>query len=400
MNDRQNRIDELNECVLNHVDDASIWLKSCELRVSNDFGCGVFATRDIEPNELLFGDRPLMLGPTGDKSDVIVCVMCYDRIDHEVASHMCSNRCGLVLCGKSVCAERHKNECELLQSWKPKNPNVLSFTKLKAMLVIRSMFLVGDEKRFFDLMQKNYTTLTNEIYFHNEFNNSPGDAETNAAFRAASGAINANAFMILYQSGIAGDVNVRSFYPIMSLLNHNCIPNARHDVDRKFVNRVFAARPIKKDEQIFISYAHILWGTPSRRMFIAISKQFHCTCERCADPTEKSTYLSAIRCVDKSCNGIVLPIEPINIKTDAKCDRCENICDFKRLLQTQDILATITKNFLNNKFTMDELMRLIKQRLYKLVPESNQFVVEAKLKAIWSCDATNFEGCSAFENSN
>ena len=400
MVDRQNRINELNDCVRNHVDDASIWLKSCELRVSSDFGCGVFATRDIAPNELLFGDRPLMLGPTGNESDVIVCVMCYDRIEHEVASHMCSNRCGLVLCGKSACAERHKSECELLQSWKPKNPNDVSFTKLKAMVVIRSMFMEGDEKRFFGLMQKNYTTRTKEFYFDNEFDNFPRDEETAAAIRAASAAIHANAFMILYQSSGAGDVNVRSFYPIMSLMNHNCNPNARHDVDSKFVNRVFAARPIKKDEQIFISYAQILWGTPSRRMFTALSKQFHCTCERCADPTEKSTYLSAIRCVDKSCNGIVLPIEPINLKTDAKCNRCEKICDFKRLLQTQDILAAITKNFLNNKFTMAELKRFIEQRLYKLVPESNQFVVEAKLKAIWTCDATNFEGYSAFENLN
>ncbi|XP_055304034.1 SET domain-containing protein SmydA-8 [Sitodiplosis mosellana] len=396
MIDSENRINELNTCIQHHVDDVSTWLKSCELRVSSNCGCGVFATRDIEPNELLFGDKPLILGPTGNKMDTIVCVMCYERIGHDVTSHLCSNRCGLVLCGESACAERHKNECELLQNWKPKNPNELSFTRLKAMLIIRSLILNVEHKKFLGLMQKNYTSWTNEIYFDKEFDNFPRDKETVAVIRDASAAINANAFMILYRSDNCGDVNVRSFYPIMSLINHNCVPNARHDIDSEFVNRIFAARPIKKGEQIFISYAQILWGTPSRRMFTAISKQFQCTCERCADPTEKSTYLSAIRCVDKSCNGMVLPLE-LSFKTEGKCNVCGKICDNKRLLQTQDMSAAITKNFLNQNFTISDLKHFMEGRLYKLVPECNQFVVEAKLKAIWKCDGMSFEDLSSIK---
>jgi len=57
------------------------------------------------------------------KSDSIVCVICYEKIENDVASHLCSNRCGLILCDKSACTEYHKNECKLLQNWKPKNPN-------------------------------------------------------------------------------------------------------------------------------------------------------------------------------------------------------------------------------------------------------------------------------------
>lgn len=393
MVDGQNRINELNQCILNHVDDASIWLNSCELQVSSIFGCGVFATRDIKSNELLFGDRPLILGPTGSKSDSIVCVMCFERIESDVTSHLCPNNCGLILCDEKACAERHQSECELLQNWKPKNPNELSFTRLKAMLEIRSLLLEEKHQKFLDLMQKNYTTLKTDIYFDDEFENFPRDKETLMILRDASTAINTNAFMILYKSDDdSSDINVRSFYPIMSLVNHNCIPNVRHDIDDKFVNRIFATRRIKKGEQIFISYAQVLWGTLSRRMFTMMSKQFLCTCQRCIDPTEKSTYLSAIHCVDKSCNGMVLPIEPIDFKTDAKCGACAKICDNKRLLQTQNMLATITKNFINGEFTMSELNQFIEGRLYKLVPECNQFVVEAKLKAIWKCNATNFEG--------
>lgn len=393
MAETHNRINELRECVENHVDDVKIWLKSCELRVSSEFGCGVFATRDIKQNELLFGDKPLMLGPMGNKHEPIVCVMCYERISNDFSSYLCSGQCGLILCGQIKCAEKHKNECQLLQKWKPKNPNELSFTRIKGMFVIRSLFLDEKQKKFLNLMQKNFISFEKELYFANEFDNFPQCKETLDYLRATSAAINTNAFKCLYRSNSSGgDVNVSSFYPIMSLINHKCSPNSRHDIDNEFVSRVIASRPIKKDEQIFMSYSQLLWGTNSRRMHLMMSKQFLCTCDRCSDSTEYSTYLSAIRCQDKTCNGPVLPIEPINFKSDAKCNSCERICENKRFLQVQEMATSICRNFSNSVFTLDELKHFLEMRVGKLVPHCNQFVVEAKLSAIWKCEPTSFEG--------
>ncbi|XP_031628938.1 SET domain-containing protein SmydA-8-like isoform X2 [Contarinia nasturtii] len=391
MVDRQNRINDLNECIKNHVGNMNSWSNSCQLRPSNDFGCGVFAIRDIKPNELLFEDKPLMLGPTGNKYEPIVCVICYEKIENDVHLNLCPRQCGLILCrGKSVCAEQHLAECELLQKWKPKNPNELSFKKLRAVNVIRSLFLSEKEKNFLELMQKNFVSLENEIFFNDEFENFPEDKETLVALRSASAAINTNAFKVLYRCGDdddenltdGRDVSVTGFYPVKSLINHKCSPNTRHDIDKHFVGRVLASRPIKKDEQIFISYSQLLWGTNSRRMHMIVSKQFRCECERCIDPTENSTNLSAIQCADKNCTaGLVLPIEPLDFRSPAKCNCCGKICENRRFLQTHELAATITRNFTSTKFTLAELEQFFEARLYKLVPECSQFVVECKLKA-------------------
>lgn len=123
-----------------------------------------------------------------------------------------------------------------------------------------------------------------------------------------------------------------------------------------------------------------------------VSKQFLCTCERCIDPTENSTNLSAIRCTDKSCTGLFLPIEPINLTSNAMCTCCGAICES----QTHEIIGTIIRNFLSNKFTLDELNDFMMKRLYKLVPECSQFIVECKLKAIWKYDTTNEKGFRLF----
>lgn len=391
LTESQNRVNELNECIEKHIENISTWQNSCELRISSN-GCGIFATRDIQPNEFLFGDKPLIVGPYGNKGDVVVCAVCFEILTNDLDSRLCSGKCGLVVCGKSACEQQHAIECELLQKWKPKNPNELSLKKTKALFVIRSMFLSGDERKFLDLMQKNYNSYEKEIFFDDEYENFPQDNETVAYLRAASAAANTNAFKVLYRSCRAGDVCIRAFYPIMSLINHNCAPNARHDVDRYLVSRVFATRPIKNGEQMFISYSQLLWGTNTRRMHMMVSKQFFCACNRCIDPTENSTNLTAMRCHDKNCTGFLLPIDPIDFQSDAKCNLCQTICERKRFLQTQEMFAMITKHFLSSHFTLAELNRFIEARLYKMLPDCNQLVVESKLKAIWKCDATSCEG--------
>lgn len=391
MTESQNRINELNVCIKNHVEDHSIWLNSCELRLFSN-GCGVFATRDIEPNELLFGDKPLLFGPAGGKDEPIVCAVCFEPIENDFNSYLCSGQCGLVLCGGSFCAKKHQNECELLQKWKPKNPDTFSFITAKAMSVIRSVFLSDQEKKFLDLMQKNYREYEKEIFFSHEFESFSGDKETMAHLRAASAAINTNAFKVLYRSRGDGDICVRSLYPIMSLINHDCLPNARHDMDDKFVNRIFATRQIKKDEQIFISYSQLLWGTSTRRVHMVVSKQFFCECLRCHDPTEQSTNLMAIRCHDKSCTGLLLPVEPTSFQSDAKCNLCGKICERRRYLQILEMFASMTKHFSNSDYTLSELNEFIESRLWRVMPDCNQFVVQSKLKAIWKFEPMNYEG--------
>lgn len=232
------------------------------------------------------------------------------------------------------------------------------------------------------------------MFFDTEFENFPQDKETLDYLRAASVAINTNGFKVLYRCGADGaaDVSVRGFYPIMGLINHTCLPNCRHDINDKFVNRAIATRRISKGEQISISYSQLLWATNTRRMHLMVSKQFFCACQRCVDPTEMCTNLSAFRCQNKTCTGFLLPIESNKFKSDAKCTACDRICECRQLMQMQELCAHMTKSFLSKPFTIDELNHFIAQRLYKIVPECSQFVVESKLKAIWKCNSTSYDG--------
>jgi len=64
-------------------------------------------------------------------------------------------------------------------------------------------------------------------------------------------------------------------------------------------------------------------GTKDRRAHLRQSKFFICDCQRCADPTECGTFLSALKCPECS-KGWLLPIDPIDDESVWKCDKCFN----------------------------------------------------------------------------
>lgn len=245
-------------------------------------------------------------------------------------------------------------------------------------------------------MQKNYTNIKKDIYFESEFQQFPQDAKIINELRASSAAVHTNAFMILYRANDSINVNVRGFYPIAGLMNHNCVPNTRHDVDEKFSFRVSATRLIKKDEEIFTSYSQLLWSTNSRRMQNLISKQFLCTCKRCIDPTECGTNLSAIRCQNKACCGIVFPIESINFRSNVKCTVCETIYDNNRYLQVNEIAGSMVKSFLASTFDLSKMIEFMKTKLSIIVPDYSQFIIQLKLDAIFKIEPATYQGKSFY----
>lgn len=372
-----------------------MFFKNCELRQTEKYGCGVFAIRDIEPNEILFSDVPLILGPTGKSTDPIVCIMCYRKIKTEQNSKkfMCKNGCGLAICESIECAQKHKDECTLLKHWQPKNSSEISFKRTRALINIRSLFLNESQTKFLSLMQRNFTINKFEMYFVREFENFPSDIELATQLRSTSAAVNTNAIQILYRPSNSDDVHMRALYPIISLLNHHCVPNTRRNVDSEFKSNVSATRKIFKNEEIFTSYSQLLWGTNSRRMQLMVSKQFLCVCDRCVDQTEYGTNISAIKCKNKQCTGFVLPIMPIDFQSNAKCSECEQICDNKRYLQVQDIASAMVKNFLNTpEINLTKAIEFLETKLNLIVPDCNQFVIELKLEILWKCNSTEPKG--------
>lgn len=79
---------------------------------------------------------------------------------------------------------------------------------------------------------------------------------------------------------------------------------------------------IKKGEEILNSYTRIMWGTLNRRLILARTKHFKCSCTRCADPTEFGSYINALKCSICKC-GNVLPTDSLDLKSNWKCDLCQ-----------------------------------------------------------------------------
>jgi SET domain len=93
--------------------------------------------------------------------------------------------------------------------------------------------------------------------------------------------------------------NVQAIYPIASLPEHNCAPNTFRMFEKDLSVCVRATQDILKGEHITVTYTDTLWATPERRAHLYFSKHFLCVCDRCKDPTEMGSYITALRCRKK-----------------------------------------------------------------------------------------------------
>lgn len=125
-----------------------------------------------------------------------------------------------------------------------------------------------------------------------------------------------------------------------ALMNHSCVPNTRYTYDSRKVMTCKASKPIKKGEQIFISYTKLLWGTNQRRMHLYYSKNFLCKCERCLDATEFGSHISSLKCINPSCGGMMVATRPLTVNSPRKCDTCSLSLDYFKVSKITDIIST------------------------------------------------------------
>lgn len=74
-------------------------------------------------------------------------------------------------------------------------------------------------------------------------------------------------------------------YDVLSRLNHSCSPNVHHVIDENHVTHCVAIRPIKKGDQIFISYLGEMkfMNDQERKTYITETWEFTCQCQKCSD---------------------------------------------------------------------------------------------------------------------
>lgn len=95
-----------------------------------------------------------------------------------------------------------------------------------------------------------------------------------------------------------GRIKFRGLFPLVSMMAHDCVPNTRHVFDKKDAILLFATVDIKQGATLTATYTQPLWNTMTRRAHLRSAKCFDCTCQRCADPQEMGTFLSAIKCTN------------------------------------------------------------------------------------------------------
>ncbi|XP_058445390.1 SET domain-containing protein SmydA-8 [Malaya genurostris] len=356
------------------------------------YGRGLVATRDIAVNELIFLDRPILIGPRVNNYDVIFCASCC-RIQKRLT--LCSGGCRLPVCPDcDVGAGQetpHSAECKVINSWQPKNPERYSKTILYALTAIRAL-LLSDRDRSIVLGMEGHPpridmiTEVDRLVADDIFTDLPEHDPMLSYLRQVLNVLNTNAFetcqIVQDSENNDHEIILRGLYILGALMNHCCLPNTRYVFDEQLVMRCYASKPIRRGEQIFNNYSKILWGTQHRIIQLCFSKNFLCSCERCRDPTELGTYLGALKCVRERCSaGRMLSLNPLKIASVWQCDTCGFKMDNGRISKIQEIACQIT---LNNAAKQDAgyIVRYLNEQVPQFLTPCNQFTVELKLQAI------------------
>jgi len=281
----------------------------------------VVATRDIRPSEVVLHDDAAVVGPNYETE--AVCLECLGRVDGSV---LC-NLCNLPLCSEACQGgPNHLPECLVFRQLEPKMcvkvygkgtiaPEYGCISVLR-LLHLRDtdpgqwgsvqLLMDHDEDRrkeaeYWAMFQRNVVDFL-------RIKCGLAETYTEDEIHRAIGILRTNAFNIEHPHLAAQGTSGKAVCPTFSFLSHSCKSNGRYQLFPDNSLTIRAQVPIKAGEEITIQYITFLYGNSRRRKEIQECWFFQCTCERCEDPTELGSYVSAARCED--CGGTVLPAQP------------------------------------------------------------------------------------------
>lgn len=342
-------------------------------------GRGLIATEDILTGEVLFADHPLIYGPRSGNSIQRGCTVC-GKLDSDTF-FKCS-KCALLLCSEQCHnSSLHYNDCNIISRWSNKVSieEVDNTFMSRALAAIRVLFLNEDQKRFMTELEAHTLPQNgheiNDIKTFFEFSE-----EEENLMKLACCVMDANAFQIATPFR-KKEMSMRGLFPVAALMNHSCVPNTSYAYNSESRMIVKAVKPIQAGTEIFTCYTGILWGTPARRTHLYKTKYFMCSCERCADPTERGTHLAALKCFSNQCPGFLLPVEPLKPASAWRCLECSLRVPNKNVCAIQNALGSMmgSLNFEN----VDQLETFLGNRVTKFIPKTNQIVVDLQCRLIW-----------------
>jgi len=264
-----------------------------------DKGRYVVATRDIEPLEVIIEDQAASLGPK--QLTRPVCLSCLAPVSGEYACESCN----YPFCS-SGCAQADlhaDNECTVF----PRFPLMKDFSvtqpQYECIAPLRLLLLKQADPQLWKLVRlhKDHSAdraAMDPFLIQGESCKVTGLLLEYCGLRSAGYSEEDVSFVsaVLATHAVTLGTAGRAFYPVFAFMSHSCTYNARHVIDAENTIRVYAQSPIKKGEEVTITYTSLLSCTAKRQDKLRSLWFFSCGCSRCVDPTELGTFISSVVC--------------------------------------------------------------------------------------------------------
>lgn len=115
-------------------------------------------------------------------------------------------------------------------------------------------------------------------------------------------------------------------------------------------------------------------GTEERRHILQEGKYFHCTCERCEDPTELGTHMSSFVCPQCAANNAEGLIVKLHDKNIWKCLNCEHSLKNEHV---QNILEQAKEEVFQSQDDLRSLEYLL-IKLNSLMHKNHYIIIDVK----------------------
>ena len=328
------------------------------------------ATRDIAPREVILHDQPFGLAPVQNSEPI--CLQCFQLLE---AGSWFECQCGFPMCSKR-CSEgdRHRLECRLYRDADAKMESLQEYQIIMPIRMLRQMEENQSwSSQFYNLMDhleerkaetENWEIsevqvvapirekLKQEKWSADLIQRCLGVTRTNASQRSATQVYSKD------KSNYSDVGTVRVLHLTMSLMSHSCIPNCVTLHNPDYTLTVRSMRPVKKGEELTISYTELLAGRLDRKRDTLHNWFFECSCERCLDVTDLGTNFDTHLC--SACHGKVLPLD-LGMNSQWKCESCHQLMNAKSIQDAESQLRFMLEsgpqgnpiefyeNFLNSK---------------------------------------------------
>eukprot|EP00090_Calanus_glacialis_P007363 TRINITY_DN15811_c0_g1_i1.p1 TRINITY_DN15811_c0_g1~~TRINITY_DN15811_c0_g1_i1.p1 ORF type:complete len:518 (+),score=133.58 TRINITY_DN15811_c0_g1_i1:73-1626(+) len=369
------------ECQKTHWKEHKAKCKAYKIVTSaEEHGRNIIAARDIKAGETLMVTRPFCVGPRMHKP-ALCCLGCHRAADKLLSC----DKCGLPVCSvKCAGSNTHQMECTLITNSKDKN----NVTDLKlGIMVVTPLRIIGLKFTKPELyatamsMEPNLEVLKQrELWKYLDTQviqpvlGLQIEGITLDIVERCVGIILTNCFEVMAKGCLLFGM---FFEP--ALMNHHCVGNTRLMLDSSNLMTVIASQPIKKSKPVKFNYGRALDTTWTRQVNLLENKYFTCQCERCLDPTELGSNLSSLKCREDKCEGSTIPKDPMSMKGDWICVKCEDVVNGECVRKLLKSLQKDTENLDRNDMkAVKDIFKKYARKLHKnhgVLTELKQYLI-------------------------